>query len=256
MEVGQLDAGRFTTAVLVSLGIHWLVLVGWKAPALPPPLPPAPSVLTFDLQQVGAASAPATPIARPLQEAVPLPPPPEPVMPVEKPQAVEPMPPALTQPVEAQRPTPAKEPSVQPVSPKKAAAKKTEQVDPPVAEPVSPTASELAKVEPSVPSSESVAVDPRLLANYQQQLHAWLNRQKQYPMMARRRGLEGLAVLRIMLGPDGVVLSRKLDSATGSEMLDQAALAMVERANPFPAPPENLQAVPFEFVAPVEFRLR
>jgi len=91
---------------------------------------------------------------------------------------------------------------------------------------------------------------------YEQVLFSWLVRHKQYPMLAQRRGLEGRGSVRVRIDRGGRVLDRAVEASTGEKMLDDAALDMVRRASPFPAVPAEYSGGSFEFVAPIEFRLR
>jgi len=92
-------------------------------------------------------------------------------------------------------------------------------------------------------------------ASYEQVLAAWLERHKYYPMSARRRRLQGESRLHISLHRDGSVASVRVDPPGRYPMLDQAALDMVERADPFPPVPDALPAGEFAFVVPVTFRI-
>jgi protein TonB len=87
-------------------------------------------------------------------------------------------------------------------------------------------------------------------------LFAWIDRHKQYPMLAQRRGLEGSGSIRIRIGRDGKLIDRSLVHSTGEPLLDEAALDMVRRSSPFPAVPNEYSGTSFEFIAPVEYRLR
>jgi protein TonB len=91
---------------------------------------------------------------------------------------------------------------------------------------------------------------------YEALLFAWMERHKQYPLLAQRRGLEGSGVLRVRIDRSGRVLERQIVRSTGTPALDDAALDMVRRASPFPAVPAEYAGTTFEFVAPVEYRLR
>ena len=93
-------------------------------------------------------------------------------------------------------------------------------------------------------------------AGYGSQLANWLNRFKQYPALARRRGIEGDAKVRLVIERNGALLSSSLRVASGSALLDESALAMVKAASPFPRVPDELVGERFEFEVPVAFRLR
>ena len=78
-------------------------------------------------------------------------------------------------------------------------------------------------------------------------LMAHLEKFKRYP------GREtGTVVIRFTLDDAGNVLSYTLVSSSGSAALDRAALSMVQRASPVPAPPPGMQKT---ITAPVSFTL-
>jgi protein TonB len=111
-----------------------------------------------------------------------------------------------------------------------------------------PPAGAVAGAEaPQAPQAPTSDLPP----GYVERLLAWLERHKQYPARARRAGEEGTAVVEFSLDPTGRVLARRLVRSTGSDDLDQEALALIERASPLPAP--SRQAT---FVAPLVFVLQ
>jgi len=92
-------------------------------------------------------------------------------------------------------------------------------------------------------------------AGYEQVLAAWIERQKYYPLLARRRGLEGTISLRIALRRDGSVASSRLVLTSEHDELDDAALDIIRRATPFPPVPESIGGTTFEFTVPIRFKL-
>ena len=95
-----------------------------------------------------------------------------------------------------------------------------------------------------------------LVSSYQAQVLAHLQRFRAYPPEARSRGITGVAAVRFALGRDGRVLSVSLARGSGASILDEAALAMVRRASPFPPFPAGLNRTRMDFAAPVRFDLR
>jgi len=74
-----------------------------------------------------------------------------------------------------------------------------------------------------------------------------------YPSASRRRGEAGSVVLRVELDEQGVVADARIETASGHERLDQAALAAVRtwRCNPPRRNGEPVRAIarqPFHFV--------
>lgn len=214
------------------------------APTKPPEPRPEPIV-------------PPRPVARPKPPPEPVtPPPPEarkaallpPVLPEEpKPELREPAPVAVEPPppIEIETPPVAEAPPVE---------------EPPAIEPIE-TAPEPTEVAPSAPSLELAAVAPELslppvgaapaqpgldeldpFEAYVELVRARIEERRRYPSMARRRRIEGDVRVRLEVDPSGRLEAvRALDAA--SRILVGPTLEAVERAGPFPAPPEGLGAI-------------
>jgi protein TonB len=85
---------------------------------------------------------------------------------------------------------------------------------------------------------------------------AHLQRYRIYPDQARAAGITGVSTVRFTLGAGGNVISVSLAGSSGQGVLDQAALAMVKRASPFPPIPPSLGRGSMSFAAPVRFNIR
>jgi protein TonB len=85
---------------------------------------------------------------------------------------------------------------------------------------------------------------------------AHLQRFRIYPDHARSAGITGVSTVRFTLGASGSVVAVSLAGSSGQSVLDQAALAMVHRASPFPPIPASLGRGSMTFAAPVRFNLR
>ncbi len=83
-----------------------------------------------------------------------------------------------------------------------------------------------------------------------------MERFKIYPGQAQFRGQQGVASVRFVLDREGRVLSVKLDKSSGVASLDEEAVALVRRAQPFPKPPQAVAGDRVELAAPVEFSLK
>lgn len=75
-----------------------------------------------------------------------------------------------------------------------------------------------------------------------------------YPPAARRRGLEGTVLIRVLVNPDGIPGETRLIGPSGTDALDQAALAAVLRWRFTPAREGNL-AIAHWVDIPITFRL-
>jgi periplasmic protein TonB len=77
------------------------------------------------------------------------------------------------------------------------------------------------------------------IASYRSRVLAHLARFKQYPDWARDQGVTGRASVAFSITRNGQVTAVSLAGSSGSSLLDQATLAMVRRAAPFPAMPDG-----------------
>jgi protein TonB len=83
-----------------------------------------------------------------------------------------------------------------------------------------------------------------------------LQEAKRYPSRARRWQIEGRLELELVIRKDGSTFPGRILQSSGHDVLDEAALGMVERAAPFEALPERLGVDSLELVVPVSYTLR
>jgi TonB family protein len=125
-----------------------------------------------------------------------------------------------------------------------------------VQNPLNPAASTVRRdsaVREAPPAARSGAPSAAASGEYEQQIARWVDRHRDHPPAARRRGLEGTAVVRLRLGADGSVLHAQIVRDTGHALLDRAVLGMIERAAPFPGVPPELRGAPVEVLDPIQF---
>ncbi|MBK8009396.1 MAG: energy transducer TonB [Rhizobiales bacterium] len=91
---------------------------------------------------------------------------------------------------------------------------------------------------------------------YSAMVIAHLQRFRIYPEQARAARITGVSMVRFTLAASGNVISVSLAGSSGTGVLDQAAIAMVRRASPFPPIPASLGRGNMTFAAPVRFNLR
>lgn len=82
-----------------------------------------------------------------------------------------------------------------------------------------------------------------------------IERNKDYPVMARRGRMEGTVMVRCVLARDGSIRQSGMVRSSGSSLLDNAAVRAVRRVGQFPPLPPNLQGEEFAFEVPITFRL-
>lgn len=173
-------------------------------PDVPPQVPP----MTIEF------SAPTTPVVEP--------PPPEPVP---QPVVEEPPPPVVDEnAVKPPPPKPIPKPKPKPVAKPKPTPKPVEQPPaPPKAEaPAAPPA-------PPAPPAPAPVTPPSAHAGY---LH---NPAPEYPALAQRRGWEGTVMLRVHVLASGSPSDIQVQTSSGREALDQAAVKAVQRWKFVPA---------------------
>lgn len=93
-------------------------------------------------------------------------------------------------------------------------------------------------------------------ADYAAILQAWLERHKEYPRRAQRRRQEGTALLYFVMDREGHVLDYRIEESSGFGLLDREVKRMIERAQPLPRMPEEMQQARLELMVPVQFFLR
>jgi len=91
-------------------------------------------------------------------------------------------------------------------------------------------------------------------SNYAGKIVAHLQRYKNYPREAADKHLTGTATLTFSISADGRLQSVSLRGSSGTVILDQAALATVRRASPFPAIPSEAGVASMTFTVPLRYR--
>lgn len=93
--------------------------------------------------------------------------------------------------------------------------------------------------------------------SYIADLNRWLNQHQEYPPKAKKKKIEGVVKLQFAFDRDGYVLSSRVYESSGSELLDQAALDMLQKASPLPLVPKDFypKKKRLSMVIPVEYSL-
>jgi protein TonB len=94
------------------------------------------------------------------------------------------------------------------------------------------------------------------LPTWKIQVAALLERNKRYPANAQSRREQGVVQLFFKLDRKGMVIDSRVATSSGSPELDQEAIALVRRAQPFPAPPPELGGSHVDLSVPIRFNLR
>jgi periplasmic protein TonB len=88
------------------------------------------------------------------------------------------------------------------------------------------------------------------------QIVALIERNKRYPAKAESRGQQGVARVFFSLDRQGQVIDSRVVTSSGVTALDEEALALLRRAQPFPKPPPELAGDRVDLMLPLRFNLR
>jgi protein TonB len=118
-----------------------------------------------------------------------------------------------------------------------------EEPPPPAEQPPAPatTAAQTARARASV-------------AAWQSEISKILEHNKRYPKGALARRSLGVAQVAFSIDREGHVISSRIVTSSGSAALDEEALALVQRVQPFPAPPPEVPGDEIKFVVPVRYK--
>jgi periplasmic protein TonB len=129
----------------------------------------------------------------------------------------------------------------------------TRRLEPPVADYIAQNETAPSN-EPAAPGSTQKMPTPTTagatITKWQQSLVAHLSRFKSFPHTG---GAAGVVSLAFTIDRKGNLVSSRIEKASGSDVLDAEALAMVKRAAPFPAPPAGVADADLTFVVPIRF---
>jgi protein TonB len=92
--------------------------------------------------------------------------------------------------------------------------------------------------------------------SWQKSLIFHLNKHKKYPHVARKNGEEGVANVSFTLDRSGKVINARLDKTSGSTLLDEEAIEVLNRASPFPSPPTDVPDLTIHLSLPIQFRIK
>lgn len=91
--------------------------------------------------------------------------------------------------------------------------------------------------------------------NYFSELTGWLNEHKVYPVHLKKQKIQGVVVVRFTIDANGNLLKSSVKESSGNAELDQAALEVLEKANPLPPFPKELQRDTLTLSLPVDYSL-
>lgn len=90
---------------------------------------------------------------------------------------------------------------------------------------------------------------------YLEKLMKKIESARRYPPLARRRGLEGTASLKLTVSRSGGLDYLKLIASSGHSVLDSEAENTINRATPLPPVPSELNSSGLTLIVPIKFKL-
>jgi periplasmic protein TonB len=267
--------GALATILVLHAGAGLSGFIVWDH--TDPPTPP-PAAIMLELMPVPAAppapqvTAPPEPTPPPppevdLAQLLPIPdmpltppdiPQPEVVLPIQDPPETPDIP-KPEKPKErpkkekVEKPKPKPKPKPQPEPEPEVVQKPTQQtVQQQAAKPAAPVQPSAA---PAAPSAAEVARLNAAKVTWRGILEAHLQKFQKYPRSAQRRNIEGTVWLRFRMDRAGKVLSYAVERTSEHDVLDEAALAMIERAQPLPPLPNEVPGQSIELIIPANFNI-
>ena len=140
--------------------------------------------------------------------------------------------------------------------PEKAALKATASIESTASEATAPPSSTtIEESKRSVAPVQGIGeAAQRVRVTWQKQLLLHLDRHKRYPAIATHRSAE--ITVSFVLDRSGHVMTASVAKGSGDPAFDDAALAMMKRADPVPPPPPPVADEGLTFTLPVIFRVR
>ena len=111
---------------------------------------------------------------------------------------------------------------------------------------------------PAAPSqSQFTRGDSKAVAKWTTQIMELLDRNKRYPSDAHARREQGVALVFFSLDRHGQVIESRIVRSSGAAGLDQEAMALLRRAQPFPPwPAGDFVGDQVNLTVPIRFNLR
>lgn len=90
---------------------------------------------------------------------------------------------------------------------------------------------------------------------YTARVRELIDRQKEYPLMARRSGAQGTVYIKFVLARDGSLKQAEVSRSSGRRILDTAALNAVSAVRRFPAVPAAMAGAELNFELPLTYKI-
>lgn len=234
---------RWTLSTLaILLGVMALFSARyWRRGSVPPVSTPALPMVVELAFPPAAPTAPSAQVVGPRRQEAPRPRP--------RPSQVPPDLPRMDTPLPSEMALPAAPPAAPESPPRELPA--APQTSAPPGEDAPPASLAAAPRQGARSLAESTAQ-----MSFRERLLGHLQRHKRYPPSAQARRQQGVPYVRFTMDRAGRLLASRLERSSGHAALDAEALALLVRAQPLPALPEDLSGDTLEVVVPIEFYMK
>lgn len=115
-----------------------------------------------------------------------------------------------------------------------------------------------AKEAPVVAAQQvgDAKTNTKAILTYRKSLHLHLKKHQRYPSEARSRGQQGTVEVQFAIDRTGKIMEKTVRKSSGNPLLDAEALAAIDRANPFPLPPDEEPGEALRYSMPIQFKIR
>jgi TonB family protein len=93
------------------------------------------------------------------------------------------------------------------------------------------------------------------VGGYAEAVRARIVQDQRYPREALNNAWEGTTEVVLVIGPDGLVQSARVEASSGHVVLDAEAVTKARAATDLPMPPRFLRGRAFRVAIPIVFRL-
>jgi periplasmic protein TonB len=126
-------------------------------------------------------------------------------------------------------------------------------------EEVKPELPRLVVVAPPAPETTAPELPKptaRAILTWRHEISILLERNKQFPGVARARLEEGVVQLAFSLDREGHVTASRIVKSSGYAALDNETLDLLKRINTFPPPPPGMPASDLDINVPIRFNYK
>ena len=120
-----------------------------------------------------------------------------------------------------------------------------------------PQPKQMAKLKP-VKENDALSKEAikKIWSSYASSIRDRIGQKKKYPKLAKKKGWQGEALIAFQISKLGEILKVSVESSSGHEILDEAALKAIKKAGPYPPIPNQLNRQAMLLKMPITFILR